>query len=80
VTGTQRDDPWWMVRPNPLVVGRSLGMVAPMESEMYIKAATGMSAMVIVSHEVMWVCFLLGVPTNGLGIDSNRHRSWIVST
>jgi hypothetical protein len=55
-------------------------MVAPMESEMYIKAATGMSAMVIVSHEVMWVCFLLGVPTNGLGIDSNRHRSWIVST
>jgi hypothetical protein len=55
-------------------------MVAPVESEMYSKAATGMSAVVIVSHEVLWVRFVLGVPTNGLGMDSNRHRSWIVST
>jgi hypothetical protein len=53
-----------MVRPNPLVVGRSLGMVAPVESEMCSKAATGMSVVVIVSHEVLWVRFVLGVPTN----------------
>jgi hypothetical protein len=33
-----------MVRPNPLVVGRSLGMVAPVESEMCNKAATRMSS------------------------------------
>ena len=69
-----------MVRPNPLVVGRSLGMVAPVESEMCSKAATGMSVVVIVSHEVLWVRFVLGVPTSWLVTDSNRHRSWIVST
>jgi hypothetical protein len=80
VTGTQRDDPWWMVRPNPLVVRRSLGMVAPVESEMCSKAATRMSAVVIVPHEVLWVRFVLGVPTSWLGIDSNRHHSWLVST
>jgi hypothetical protein len=80
VTGTRRDDLWWMVRPNPLVIGRSLGMVAPVESEMCSKAATGMCAVVIVSHEVMWVRFMIGVPTSWLGIDSNRHRSWIGST
>jgi hypothetical protein len=80
VTGTRRDDPWWMVRPNPLVVGWSLGMVAPVESEMCSKAATGMCAVVIVSHKVLWVRFVIGVPTSWLGIDSNRHRSWIVST
>jgi hypothetical protein len=51
--GTQRDDPWWMVRPNPLVIERSLGMVAPVESEMCSKAATGMCVVVIVSHEVL---------------------------
>jgi hypothetical protein len=55
-------------------------MVAPVESEMCSKATTGMSAVVIVSHEVLWVLFLLGVPTSWLGIDSNRHRSWILST
>jgi hypothetical protein len=77
---TWRDDPWWMVRPNPLVVGRSLGMVAPVESEMCIKAATGMCVIVIVSHEVLWVLFVIGVPTSWLGNDSNRHCSWIVST
>jgi hypothetical protein len=80
VTGTRRDDPWWMVLPNPLVVGQSLGMVAPVEFEMCSKAATGMSVVVIVSHEVLWVRFVLGVPTIWLVTDSNRHRSWIVST
>jgi hypothetical protein len=64
VTGTRRDDPWWMVRPNPLVVGRSPGMVAPMESDMCSKAATGMCAVVIVSHGVLWVQFVIGVPTS----------------
>jgi hypothetical protein len=80
VTGIRRDDPWWMVRPNPLVVGRSLGMVAHVESEMCSKAAIGMSVVVIVSHEVLWVRFVLRVPTIWSVIDSNRHRSWIVST
>jgi hypothetical protein len=69
-----------MVLPNPLVVGQSLGMVAPVEFEMCSKAATGMSVVVIVSHEVLWVRFVLGVPTIWLVTDSNRHRSWIVST
>jgi hypothetical protein len=69
-----------MVRPNCLVVGRSLGMVAPVESEMFSKAATGMCAVVIVSHKVLWVQFVIGVPTSWFGIDSNRHRSWIVRT
>jgi hypothetical protein len=80
VTGTRRDDPWWMVRPNPLVVGQSLGMVAPVESQMCSKATTRMSVVVIVSHEVPWIWFVLGVPTSWLVTDSNRHRSWIVST
>jgi hypothetical protein len=44
------------------------------------KAATGMSVVVIISHEVLWVRFVLRVPTNWLVTDSNRHRSWIVST
>jgi hypothetical protein len=48
-----------MVRPNPLVVGRSLGMVAPVESEMCSKDATGMCVVVIVSHEVLWVRFVI---------------------
>jgi hypothetical protein len=80
VTGTRRDDPWWMVHPNPLVVGQSLGMVAPIESEMCSEAATRMSVVVIVSHEVRWVRFVLGVPTGWLVTNSNHHRSWIVST
>jgi hypothetical protein len=62
--GTRRDDPWWMVCPNPMVVGRSQGMVAPVESKMCSKAATGMCAVVIVSHEVLWVRFVIGVPTS----------------
>jgi hypothetical protein len=69
-----------MVRHNPLVVRQSLGMVALVESKMCSKAATGMCAVVIVSHEVLWVRFAIGVPTSWLGIDSNRHRSWLVST
>jgi hypothetical protein len=69
-----------MVCPNPLVVERSLGMVAPVESEMCSKAAIGMCVVVIVSHKVLWVRFVTGVPTNWLGIDLNHHRSWIVST
>ena len=69
-----------MVCPKPLVVERSLVMVAPVESEICSKAATGMCAMVIVSHKVLWVRFVIGVPTVLLGNDSNRHRSWIVST
>jgi hypothetical protein len=44
-----------MVCPNHLVVGQSLGMVTPVESTMCSKAATGMSVVVIVSHEVWWV-------------------------
>jgi hypothetical protein len=80
MTGTRRDDLWWMVRLNPLVVGWSLGMVAPAESKMCSKAATRMSVVVIVSHEVLWVWFVLGVPTIWLVTDSIRHRSWIVST
>jgi hypothetical protein len=55
-------------------------MVAPVESEMCSKAATGMSVVVIVSHEVLWVQFVLGLPTSWLVTDSNHHRSWIVST
>jgi hypothetical protein len=74
VTGTRRDDPWWMVCPNPLVVGWSLGMVAPMESKMCSKATTRMSVVVIVSHEVLWVRFVLGVPTSWLVTNSNHHR------
>jgi hypothetical protein len=50
--------------PNTLVVTRSLGMVAHVESEMCIKASTGMCVVVIVSHEVLWVRFVLGVLTN----------------
>ena len=69
-----------MVRPNPLVIRQSLGMVAPVESEMCSKAATRMSAVVIAPHEVLWVRFVLGVPTGWLVTDSNHHRSWIVST
>jgi hypothetical protein len=69
-----------MVRPNPPVVGWSLGMVAPVESKICSKAVTGMCEVVIVSHEVLCVRFVLGVPTSWLGIDLNRHRSWIVST
>jgi hypothetical protein len=75
MTWTWRDDPWWMVRPNPLVVMRSLGMVAPVESEKCSKASTGMNVVVIVSHEVLWVRFVLGVPTSWLLTDSNCHRS-----
>jgi hypothetical protein len=55
VTGTQRDDPWCMVHPDPLVVGRSLGMVTPVESTMCSEATARMSEVVIVSHEVLWV-------------------------
>jgi hypothetical protein len=62
--GTRRDDPWWMVRPNPMVVERSLGMVAPVESKMCSKAATGICAVVIVSHEILWARFVIGVPTS----------------
>jgi hypothetical protein len=50
-------------------------MVAPVESEMCSKADTGMCAVVIVSHEVLWVRFVIGVPTSWLGNDSNRYRS-----
>jgi hypothetical protein len=55
-------------------------MVAPVESEKCSKAATGMSVVVIVSHEVLWVRFVLGVTTSWLVIGLNRHHSWIVST
>jgi hypothetical protein len=50
------------------------------ESKTCNKAATGMSVVVIVYHEVVWVRFVLGVPTGWLVTDSNRHRSWLVST
>jgi hypothetical protein len=50
-------------------------MEAPVESDMCGKAATGMCAVVIVSHEVLWVRFVIGVPTSWLGNDSNHHRS-----
>jgi hypothetical protein len=39
-------------------------MVAHVEFEMCSKAATGMCVVVIVSHEVLWVQFVLGVPTS----------------
>jgi hypothetical protein len=70
--GTRQDDPWWMVRLNPLVVGRSLGMVASVESAMCGEATTGMSMAVTVSHEVMWVWFVLGIPRQ---LVSNRFES-----
>jgi hypothetical protein len=60
--GTRRDDPWCMVRPDPLVVRRSLGMVALVEFTVCSEAATGMSMVVTVSHEVMWVWFVLVIP------------------
>jgi hypothetical protein len=44
-----------MVRPDPLVVERSLGMVTPVESAMCGEGAIGVSEVVIVSHEVLWV-------------------------
>jgi hypothetical protein len=34
---------------------------------------------VIVSHEVLCIRFVVGVHTSWLGIDLNCHRSWIVS-
>jgi hypothetical protein len=37
-------------------------MVAPVESTVCSEAATGMSMVVIVSHEVLWVWFVLGIP------------------
>jgi hypothetical protein len=55
-------------------------MVAHVESEMCSKGATRMCEVVIVSHKILWVRFVIGVPTGWLGNDSNRHRSWIVST
>jgi hypothetical protein len=55
-------------------------MVALVESEKCNKAATGMSVVVIVSHEVLWVRFVLGVTTSWLVTGSNRHHFWIVST
>jgi hypothetical protein len=61
-----------MVRPNPLVVGRSLGMVAHVESVMCNEAGTRMSMVVIVSHEVLWVWFVLGIPRQ---LVSNRFES-----
>jgi hypothetical protein len=42
---------------------------------MCIKAVTGMCVVVIVTHEVLWVRFVIGVPTRWLGNDLNRHRS-----
>jgi hypothetical protein len=65
VTGTRRDDPWWMLRPNPLVVGWSLGMVASMESVMCSEAATGMSMVVTVSHEVLGMVCVRNTPPIG---------------
>jgi hypothetical protein len=48
-------------------------MVAPVDSEMCSKAATGMCVVVIAR-------FVIGVPTSWLGNALNRHRSLIVST
>jgi hypothetical protein len=61
-----------MVCPNPLVVGRSLGMVALVESAMCSEAATRMSMVVTVPHEVLWVWFVLGIPRQ---LVSNRFES-----
>jgi hypothetical protein len=73
------NDPRCMVHPNPLVVGWYLGMVVPVESETCSKDATRICAVVIVSHEVLCIRFVVGVHTSWLGIDLNCHRSWIVS-
>jgi hypothetical protein len=37
-------------------------MLTPIESAMCSEAATRMSEVVILSHEVLWVRFVLGVP------------------
>jgi hypothetical protein len=54
-------------------------MVVPVESETCSKDATRICAVVIVSHEVLCIRFVVGVHTSWLGIDLNCHRSWIVS-
>jgi hypothetical protein len=51
-----------MVHLDPLVVGRSLGMVDPVESAMCSWVATEISMVVIISHEVLLVWFVLGIP------------------
>jgi hypothetical protein len=61
-----------MVRPNPLLVGRSFGMVAPVEFTMCSEAGTRMSMVVTISHEVLWVWFVLGIPRQ---LVSNRFES-----
>jgi hypothetical protein len=37
-------------------------MVAPVESAMCSRATTGICMVVTVSHEVLWMWFVLGVP------------------
>jgi hypothetical protein len=47
-------------------------MVAHVESVMCNEAGTRMSMVVIVSHEVLWVWFVLGIPRQ---LVSNRFES-----
>ena len=72
MTGTRRVNPRRMVRPIPLVVGRSPGMVTSVESAACSWAVAGMCMVVIVSHEVLWVWFVLGIPRQ---LVSNRFES-----
>jgi hypothetical protein len=61
-----------MLRPDPLVVKQSLDMVVPVEFTMCSRDAYGIRMVVIVSHEVLWMWFVLGVP---LQLVSNRFES-----
>jgi hypothetical protein len=61
-----------MVRPNPLVVERSPGMVTSVDSAACSRAVSGICIVVIVSHEVLWVWFVLGIPRQ---LVSNRFES-----
>jgi hypothetical protein len=70
--GTRRDDPWCMVRLDPLVVGRSLDMVALVESTMCSTTSSRICMVVTISHEVLWMWFVLGVPRQ---LVSNRFES-----
>jgi hypothetical protein len=45
-----------------MVVGWSLDMVFPVESVTCNQAIFGMRTVVTVSHEVLWMWFVLGIP------------------
>jgi hypothetical protein len=65
------EDTWSWRRPDPLVVSRSLDMVASIVPTKCSRAASGIRMVVTVSHEVLWVWFVLGIPRQ---LVSNRFK------